>query len=127
MAEAVLDTSAVLAVLLAEPGGERVVPLLDGGLLSAVNACELQTRLVDRGLPAEAATAALAELGVAVVPFGAQDAAAAVALRAGTRRAGLSLGDRACLALARRTGLPVYTADRPWADLDLPFDIRLIR
>jgi ribonuclease VapC len=124
---AIFDASALLALLLGEPGGAGVEPLLLGGATSAVIACEVQTRLVDKGMPATEARTALNDLGLAIAPFAADDATAAAALRPATRKAGLSLGDRACLALAYRTGWPVYTADRPWTTLGLDLDIRLIR
>jgi PIN domain nuclease of toxin-antitoxin system len=127
VAEAVLDASAALALLLGEPGGEEVVALLSGGLISSVNACEVQTRLIDRGLPPESAAEALTDLRLTIASFTVEDAFIASVLRGRTRRAGLSLGDRACLALGLRTGLPVYTADGPWAEIGLPLDIRLIR
>jgi PIN domain nuclease of toxin-antitoxin system len=69
----------------------------------------------------------LAAAGVEMVPFQAEDAALAASLRPKTDPLGLSLGDRACLALALARGVPVLTADRQWGSLDLGIDIRLIR
>jgi PIN domain nuclease of toxin-antitoxin system len=127
MAEAVLDASALLAVLLREPGCEAVQPLLAEGIISAVTACEIGTKLMDHRVPQEEVTAILADLGVKTVPFTEANALLAASLRSMTRSAGLSLGDRACLALAQARNLPVYTADRLWTSLGLPVDIRLIR
>ena len=127
MAEAVFDSSALLALLLREPGGEEVADLLPGGITSAVIACEVETRLIEKGTPPQAAAEIVKSLELRTDDFTAEDASAAAQLRPVTRKAGLSLGDRACLALASRIGLPVYTADRPWTTLGLPLDIRLIR
>jgi PIN domain nuclease of toxin-antitoxin system len=126
MNEPVLDSSAVLAVLLAEPGAERVMPALPGALLSAVNLAEIIGKLAERGMPAEAARTAIAAIGVELVDFDAAQACLAGALRPDTRAAGLSLGDRACLALARLRGVAAVTADAAWARLP-DFDIVLIR
>lgn len=127
MTDVVLDASAVLARMLGEPGEEAVSGLVDDARISAVNLAEVVTRLVDRGAPPEAAVAAAARLRLTVVPFDEAAAYRTGALRAGTRRLGLSLGDRACLALAEAAGLPVLTADRGWAELDLDVEVVLIR
>ena len=72
-------------------------------------------------------TPTLDRLGAQVVPFAAADVVPAAHIRAASRSAGLSLGDRACLALAGRLGLPALTADRQWRDLQVGVEIRLIR
>lgn len=123
----VLDSSAVLAVLWAEPGAGKVLTRLESARISAVNAAEVVSRLVDRGASDAAAEAAIPDLMVEVVPFDAAQALAAGLLRRTTRAAGLSLGDRACLALARFDGLPAVTADRAWGDLDLGIAVEVIR
>ena len=127
MADVVLDASAVLAVLNGEPGADEVWDHLPGARLSAVNAAEVAAKLVDGGIGAEEAGQSLDRLGARIVPFAAVDVVPAAHIRAATRSAGLSLGDRACLALARRLGLPALTADRQWRDLQVDVEVRLIR
>ena len=127
MAESVLDTSALLAFVWAEPGGETVAELIGNSCMSAVNWAEAVSKLVDRGGSLEAVRAALTIAPLDVVDFNQNLAEAAGALIVRTRTKGLSLGDRACLALASRDGLPAITADRAWANLDLDIDIRVIR
>jgi ribonuclease VapC len=114
LSNAVLDSSAVLAVILAEPGAERVEALLPGAKVSAVNVGEVAAKLRDLGMPENTIEAVLdgLQIDVRVHDFGA--ALASGFLRPATRRAGLSLGDRACLALAATLGLPAITADRSW-------------
>ncbi|MDP1631775.1 MAG: type II toxin-antitoxin system VapC family toxin [Caulobacter sp.] len=127
MADWVLDASAVLAVVLTEPGGDRVRPLIADSLLSAVNLAEVATRLLDLGFAAAEVDRLLERLRFSVVPFDAGLAVSAGRLRTQTRHLGLSLGDRACLALAQREQLPVLTADRAWARLDVGVEVVLIR
>ena len=127
MADVVLDASAVLAVLNGEPGAEAVWEHLPGAQLSAVNAAEVAAKLVDGGLGAERAGQSLDRLGTRVVPFEAADVVPVAQMHSATRAAGLSLGDRACLALARRLGVPALTADRQWRDIQVDVEVRLIR
>jgi PIN domain nuclease of toxin-antitoxin system len=127
MTDVVLDASAVLAVLNGEPGAEAVWDCLPGAHLSAVNAAEVAAKLVDGGLGAEHAGQSLERLGARVVPFEAVDVVSVAHIRLATRSAGLSLGDRACLALARRLGLPAVTADRQWRGIQVGVEVRLIR
>jgi PIN domain nuclease of toxin-antitoxin system len=96
-------------------------------MISAVNVAEVITRLIDLGYSPEAAEAAVSRGGFEVIPFDMAAASLAAKLRVATRHLGLSLGDRACLALAERERLPVLTADRAWASLDIGVEIRLIR
>jgi len=126
MSDVVLDSSAVLALLADEPGSDEVEAALPGALLSAVNLAEVVAKLSERGMPAEEATSLICSIGVEVADFDADQATRSGGLRASTRIAGLSLGDRACLALAQARKLPVLTADAAWARLD-NLDIRLIR
>lgn len=121
----VFDSSAILAWLRLEPGGEKVTEASDDSVICAVNLAEVATRLVELGYPFEAARKRL-EAWI-VEPADAGLAFNAAALRPLTRHRGLSLGDRFCLALAQRTNLPVLTADRAWADLDLGVKVVLIR
>lgn len=122
---AVLDASALLALLKGEPGAERVAEALErGAYLSAVNLAEVLSKLADWGEDPAEAQARMAQVGllgaaVEVLPFTGEDALEVARLRALTRAHGLSFGDRACLALARRLGLPALTMDGAWAGLDL--------
>jgi ribonuclease VapC len=98
-----------------------------GAAISAVNLSEVASRLGLAGMPESLIREALDPLGLDVVPFDQELAYQAAELMTHTRAAGLSLGDRACLALARRLGLPAVTADRAWARLKLDVQIRVIR
>lgn len=126
-AEAVLDASAVLAFLQREPGAELVQQIMPRALLCTINVAEIVTKLIDRGL--EAATVFEIVVGL---PYRIVDFDTGLALDAGqlwqqTRSIGLSLGDRACLALAAREGLPAWTTDQAWTRGNLGIDVRLIR
>lgn len=123
----VLDASVVLAIVFEESPDVFDLSDLPGGRLSNVNYCEVLTRCLERGMDADFAERQIARLKIDRLPFTAADARVAAELRTATRHRGLSLGDRACLALARREGLPVLTADRQWEGLDVGIDIRLIR
>jgi ribonuclease VapC len=125
----VLDASAVLALLYREPGHEIVAELLDGAVISAVNWSEVLTKLTQRGLTDRAPAEALLALGVDVLPFNEGDAQRAANLWPIGRAAGLSLGDRACLALAQdELGRTAVTADKIWAKLSIPnVTVQLIR
>lgn len=125
----VLDASAVLAVLGAEAGQDAVVAAMASGeaLICAVNYSEVIGRLVARGTPEHEAVDAVDELGLKVAPFDKPLAEIAGALYSKTAAAGLSLGDRACLALSQQTGWPALTTDKAWAGLKFHPKIRLIR
>lgn len=125
----VLDASAVLALLYREPGHEQVTDMLDAAVVSTVNWAEVIQKLVQRGHPVPMAAAeGVRSLGVQVAPFTSADAVHAGLLWAETRHAGLSLGDRACLAIAQRIpDAVVVTADRAWANLGLAVTVRLLR
>ena len=125
---AVLDASAVLAWLQEEAGAEQVHAVLDGAQLSTVNASEVAQKLVQYGADGSGAVAQLVGLGVVLAPFTGEDALVAAELWPHTRAAGLSLGDRSCLALARRLTVPAITADQTWKELDLDgIEIEMIR
>lgn len=123
----VVDSSVVLAVLRVEEGSERAAPAMADGQLSSVNAVEVVTRLIDLGYEPDRAVSALSRTRLSVVAFDEELALLAGRLRAVTRHRGLSLGDRACLALAIRENAMALTADRNWADLDLPCKVEFIR
>lgn len=123
----VLDASAALAWFFDEPGSDVVDPLLPGAVLSTVNLVEVWQTLDDRGADADRAVARLRLLGARTAPFPDEDALLAGRLRRTRRGAGLSLGDRCCLATAVRLGRTAVTANRAWAELELPVEVRVIR
>lgn len=114
MSPAVLDASALLALLLDEPGASLVAGALTEARMSSVNYAEVVSHFIHLGMPAAEVEAMLRPLPVAIIDADVALATAAGQLRAVTAAAGLSLGDRFCLALARRDGLPALTADRQW-------------
>jgi ribonuclease VapC len=124
----VLDASALLALLNNEPGSEALTPeLLSDATSSTVNLAEVQTKLVSEGGdPDEAWEDTLSPIREAA-PFTDTQAKIAGDLVAQTRRLGLSLGDRACLALGIELKAPIYTADRSWKTLKLSVRIHVIR
>lgn len=122
-----LDASAVLAAYFDEPGAERVRSALPGSLISSVNYTEVIGKCLDRGDALGAALRKLAAMGLVVVSHDIQLARRAGELRPLTKRLGMSLADRACLALAERERLPALTADRSWKSLSLDIEVRLIR
>jgi len=122
-----LDSSALLAVILRETGAEAVEARVGSAQISAVNSAEVIGKLVDKGLSPDAAETVFEACLIPVEPFAASTAAMAGRLRAETRAHGLSLGDRACLAQARIGGFVALTADRAWAELDIGIEIEVIR
>ncbi len=124
---AVLDASALLAFLHDEPGAEKVEAELASAVISSVNWAETVQRLIARGVDVGGLRDDLQEYGLTILSFSVEEAELAGALWARTRDRGLSLGDRACLATAARLGLPAYTADRAWLDLELGVEVRAIR
>ena len=128
MNSAVLDASALLVLLNREPGAERLTArILNSAVVSAVNIAEVYGKLIQRGLdPAQAWFAALSPVRE-IAPFATDDARSAGALVSTTQTLGLSLGDRACLALGLALSAPVYTADRSWKNLSLGIRIHVIR
>jgi PIN domain nuclease of toxin-antitoxin system len=127
MSEIVLDASVVLAAILEEPGHEAVLELHEPALLSTVNLAEARARLVDHGFDRHAIDASIGLLNMQIVDFDTELAVISADLRPATRAAGLSLGDRACLALAQKRGAVALTADRAWASLDTPISVRVVR
>ncbi len=123
----VLDASALLAAYQRERGWERVERDLDEACIGTVNLSEATAKLVERGRPVDDMRSYIMPTALTVVPFEVVDAYVAAALRRQTRTLGLSFADRACLALARRLGLPALTTDRAWAKLDLGVTVEVIR
>lgn len=128
MTEAVWDASAILAVLNREPGWEQLLEMgWATGWVSAVNLSEVAAKLADSGLTEDEVAQVLSAIELKVHPFEESDAFHTGVLRPLTRTLGLSLGDRACLALGIRLQKPVITTDRAWRNLELPVEVRLYR
>ena len=125
-AAVVLDASALLVALNAERGADAVARVLPGAAISAVNLSEVVAKLVERGMPPREIRSALDALGLDIHPFDRELAYLAGQLRGRTRSRGLSLGDRACLALGLRLALPVLTADRGWTELGLDLRVQVV-
>ena len=124
----VLDASALFARLHREPGLEIVEASLGSSVICSVNWSEVLQKIIARGdQQPQDVGGDLEFLGLIVIPFTAGDAMTAANLWAVGRNVGLSLGDRACLSLAQRLGLPALTTDRVWGTLSLGIDVRLIR
>jgi ribonuclease VapC len=129
----ILDASAVLAYLQGEPGAPIVANALEqGSLISAINWAETLSKLAERGQSPDAVTDLLTNQGLlhhalVITPFDADLAKETAKLRPLTQSFGLSLGDRACLALAKQTKLPVFTSDRAWSSLEIGIVVQLIR
>jgi ribonuclease VapC len=128
MSSAVLDASALLALIYQEQGGDIVEQAIErGAAIGTVNVAEVASQLRDAGMPDGAIREALEALDLAVHAFDRPLAYQAGLLRSHTGPAGLSLGDRACLALAAELGLPALTSDRTWAGLAVGITIQVIR
>ena len=123
-----LDTSALIALLKKESGYEVIENVIASGAISSVNLSELVAVLTRSGVSEQDIDEIISDLVPEIVPF-----CEAISIRTGklaklTQNYGLSLGDRACIALGITLGLPIYTADKVWAELKLEnADIRLIR
>ena len=122
----VLDASALLTVLRNEPGSERVAPHLGRSLISAVNVAEVATILGRRGMAASSVLADVCKIVGEIRLFDMEQARLSAALDEKTRSLGLSIGDRACLALGVLTGLPVLTAEGAWAKVGLNITIEVV-
>jgi ribonuclease VapC len=122
-----LDASALIALLFREKGQERVAAIIDDSCISTVNLAEVFGRFVRNGHDAAEALRLTGALPIEIVPFTAADAALTASLLPATRQLGLSLGDRACLALAISRRIGAITADHPWLEVDFPIEIICIR
>ena len=128
MSQFVLDASAVLALLGRERGWEEVEQAIAvGAAISTVNITEVVSKLSDTGMPEAAIVQALNLLGLEIVNFNQTLAYQTGMLRSQTKPMGLSLGDRACLALAKVRNVPALTTDRVWEKIQLDITVRLIR
>jgi len=127
MSQVVLDTSAILALIQQEKGADIVLLLTREAIVSAVNAAEVLTKMVRDGVPLYKARIALHSCVQSIVSFDTEQCESTAALIQQTKPHGLSLGDRACLALGLAAQCPVYTADRSWAELQVGVDIHLVR
>lgn len=125
--DAVLDASALLALVQGEPGASRVAACIPGATIGAVNLAEVVGKLADAGMPRDAIEQVLTSLALRVVPLDARGAYEIGLLRPATRAHGLSLGDRACLALGVATGLPVLTTDGAWSAVDVGAAVEVVR
>ncbi len=121
----VLDSSAILALILGEPGGETVAAQLHDAVTSTVMLAEVYGYAARNDHPFDAYDAFFQSSRIEVVPLGSGEAEFAGRLVATTRSAGLSLGDRCCLALARSRDTPVLTADHSWANFAEPLDMKI--
>lgn len=127
MSDVVLDSSALLAYLNGERGADIVEPLLGDAMISTVNVAEVVGRLVAQNGSMTAIREMLDILALDIVNFDRDLAERAGELVNRTRKHGLSLGDRACLALALRENVPAVSADRAWGKVAVGIEIKLIR
>jgi ribonuclease VapC len=122
----VLDASALLAFLFRETGHEMVEQYIEGSCISTVNLSEVAGRLIRDGIDAAPLMEQIKETSIEIIPFTQAHALHAANFIPRTRRYGLSLGDRACLGLAREQRLPALTADIAWSDLT-NIDVEIIQ
>lgn len=127
MSKVVLDSSAFLAMANREPGADLVVGLLQDSVMSAVNAAEVIQKLTQKGMSLDNAEDYLRRFVGEVKSYTITQATLTAALAPSTKRLGLSLGDRACLALGKALNLPVLTADQTWKQLDVGVTVELVR
>ena len=127
MGSFVLDASAVLALLNEEAGKDRVEQAMGDCLISAVNYCEVIGKLIDAGVPADDARHTVDLLDVEIVDFDGELGFRAASLVRATRKLGLSLGDRCCLALGSARKATILTSDRSWAKLKIGVKVEVIR
>ncbi|MBM3924837.1 MAG: type II toxin-antitoxin system VapC family toxin [SAR202 cluster bacterium] len=125
--EVVLDSSALLALINDEPGAERVKTVVRRSAISSVNLSEVVAKLCQDNFSAIEIKGLLENLPFQIIDFTAEQAVQAGLLQPDTKFAGLSLGDRACLVLARQLALPAMTTDRNWARLSLGIHILMVR
>jgi ribonuclease VapC len=116
----VVDSSAILAVLNRESGADFIIDRLPGAVISAVNFQEIAKKMVEAGSTESAIRGSIERLGIPILAHDVDDAMLAASLASATKKFGRGLGDRSCMALAIRLGVPAITTDRTWAQLDVP-------
>ena len=127
MSAVVFDSSVLIAILRQEPGSEVGEQSLNEALISTVNLAEVATYLARNSVPPEKIDRALTAFPIEVVPFDQEQGLIAGCLYPACKSLGLSLGDRACLALAKSKSLPVLTADKAWLELEIDVAVKSIR
>jgi PIN domain nuclease of toxin-antitoxin system len=127
MTPLILDSSAIMAIVLDERGSDVAAGLAPGARLSSVNLAEIITKCIEKAVPPEIATTYIRQGHIEIVDFDADLAILSGNLFKQAKKGVLSLGDRACLATAIRLKGTAVTADRIWAELDLPCRVELIR
>lgn len=127
MNKIVLDASALLALLLEEPGNILVEKHIAFSMISAVNLSEVFATLTTVGIPQSDLESLVGSLVPEIIPFDEKQAHSAAIMRKDTKQFGLSLGDRACLSLAKIKNVPVLTADKIWEKLKVGVEIKIIR
>lgn len=123
----VLDSSAILAVTGNESGAEVVIPVIRRSVISCVNYLECLRKIVEAGMPAAEASLMLEEMEIEVIDYTIVQADLAASMVREAKHKGISLGDLACLSLAKHMKLPVLTADKTWAKLKVGVKVKLIR
>ena len=124
----VLDASALLALIQEEQGAEVIKPLLKFSVMSTVNVAESLTALQRTGISPQEALILISDIIMTIVPFDLEQAGIVAELQSKVQHKGLSLGDRACIALGIKLQVPIYTADKVWAQLQLNnANVKLIR
>ena len=127
MAEAVLDASALIAFLRNEPGADKVAAVLSKSCISSVNLAETLGKMVEYGKPLDAVVFQIERLDIPVIAFDSEQASIAASFWKATRSVGMSLGDRACHALALKLSLPALTTEGDWLKCDLGVKVVKIR
>lgn len=128
MVRAVLDASAVMALLLDEPGADLVADYAGDALISTINLQEVIKSLLNQNNPEKTVRLMLDQFDIEPRAHSVEDAWAAARLYSYTKSKGCGVGDRSCMALAIAEGLPAITADRVWAELAIPgLDVILAR
>jgi ribonuclease VapC len=123
----VLDSSAVIALLGNEKGADDIDAVLPNAVISTVNLAEVISKLQERGGSDQAIDDSLADLNLTVISFDSEQANKAGKMRNITRARGLSLGDRACLALAASRGATAVTTDKAWKDFEQVAQVLVVR
>lgn len=127
MKTVILDASALLALIRSEPGAEEVEKYAPNYLISAVNASEAAAVLQRGGMTSLNAKDSVVSLVAEIYPFTPEHAFITADLLSLTKHLGLSLGDRACLALGQALKRPILTADKAWQSLQSSYQVELIR